>query len=72
MSDLALLDNTCPHGGCEHAGVYYVRGSCSNCGDEFRLKLTKGHEKPSHWLGLRCPTCGNHKVGGHELIKAKP
>jgi DNA-directed RNA polymerase subunit RPC12/RpoP len=57
------LDATCGHGSCKDAGTYSMDGYCSNCGREYRLMLTKGHDAPGSWMGARCPNCGCAKVG---------
>jgi DNA-directed RNA polymerase subunit RPC12/RpoP len=57
-----LIDNTCGHGGCEGAGTYTLPGRCSNCGREYQVKNTKGHDKPYGFFGVTCPNCGCRKV----------
>jgi DNA-directed RNA polymerase subunit RPC12/RpoP len=66
------LDYSCNIGSCKGAGHYYVRGVCGNCGSEFKMKLSQGHEKPSSFLSARCPTCGCNRVSGQELLTPDP
>jgi hypothetical protein len=63
-----VIDKTCGDRLCKHKGTYSVRGQCVNCGDEFRLIITKGHEKPGSIVGAECPTCGCRRVAGRELL----
>lgn len=63
-----LLDATCTVGSCKHSGTYEMPGSCSNCGADYTVRLSKGHERPSSWLGLRCPKCGCSRVGCYTPI----
>lgn len=65
-----ILDLTCGHGSCEHAGSYTLPGHCNNCAHTFTLKITKGHEAPGAWLGARCPNCGCSRVQASLLAMA--
>lgn len=62
---LPLIDTTCSHGSCKDAGSYVLPGSCSNCGEHYRVKITKGHEAPATFSGARCPNCGCSRVVCH-------
>jgi hypothetical protein len=57
------LDRTCGHTSCKDAGTYILPGRCSNCGREYQVRLTKGHEAPGSWMGAPCPNCGCSRVG---------
>lgn len=57
------IDRTCGHSSCKHEGTYTMPGRCSNCGGEYTVKITKGHEAPSGYFGATCPNCGCGKVG---------
>ncbi len=57
------IDVTCNHGYCKGVGTYVMPGRCSNCGAEYRVKITKGHDKPSFSFGATCPNCGCQRVG---------
>jgi len=41
-------------------GTYTVPWKCNNCGQEFLVKSTKGHEQAGYHV--QCPTCN---VRGH-------
>jgi rRNA maturation protein Nop10 len=45
-----------------HKETYTMPGSCSNCGRKYRVKITKGHSKPSWSFPLDCPHCGCRAV----------
>lgn len=54
------IDATCP--GCSETDTYTMPGTCSNCGQDYTVKLTKGHERPGGFFGALCPACGCSKV----------
>lgn len=68
---LPVIERLCSDRFCARKGTYTVRGQCTNCGSEFALRLTKGHEKPGGFMGFECPTCGCRRVAGHELISTE-
>ncbi len=49
------VDRTCSMESCKEKGTYTLKATCSNCGHEFYVKYTKGHEHD----GSRapCPAC---------------
>lgn len=57
-----VIDKTCGHQRCEGAGTYTMPGRCGNCGSDFTVRMTKGHEKPFGFFGATCPRCGCNKV----------
>lgn len=64
---IGTLDLTCNHSTCKDAGSYTLPGRCSNCGTEFVMVLTKGHESPGMFLGARCSNCGCQRVSARAL-----
>jgi DNA-directed RNA polymerase subunit RPC12/RpoP len=62
---VAVIDKQCGHSSCKGAGTYTMPGRCSNCGREYLVRCTKGHEAPTGYFGATCPNCGCSKVGCH-------
>lgn len=60
MTMVAVVDGTCGHPECKDQGTYTMPAKCWNCGKEYALRLTRGHETPT--LGQTCPNCGCNRV----------
>lgn len=59
-ADTPVLDARCGHPDCKGKGHYFLAGRCFNCGIEYQMKLTRGHEAPT--LGAECAHCGCYRV----------
>ena len=67
--DAKELDLTC--GECKDSGTYTLPGSCSNCGTDFVLVISRGHEAPFWGAWAYCPNCGCRRVSGYPRAKTE-
>lgn len=53
---VTTIDALCARSTCKNADTYTVRVTCSNCGFQGAVRVTRGHEFSKYSRG--CPTCG--------------